>query len=160
MTTQKEDLAFGLSSEDKLLQTLDGVFGTRLSKSSYYSPMDFHNSSKTLYVELKTRRIAHDRYSTALIGLNKTHFCSDPEKKYYFVYCYTDGMYYIEYNKELFDTFDVDYEYVRGDRSDCINYSSSVVHIPISQLKKIDGVMGVTKPQTISVANSSASPSA
>jgi hypothetical protein len=137
MATQQADVAFGSQSEDALLATLDSCFGGRLQRTEPYHPMDFANSSKTVYVELKTRRIKHNAYPTALIGWNKVQFCSDPTKDYYFVYRYTDGLFYIKYSKEEFGTFRTEWNYVRGERVDCVNPASSVVHIPVEKLKPV-----------------------
>ena len=123
-----------------MLQTLDSFLGCRLHRTEPYHAMDFANSSKTVYVELKTRRIKHDTYPTALIGWNKVQFCSDPTKEYYFVYRYTDGLFYIKYSKEEFGTFETEWEYYRGDRPDCMNASSSVVHIPVERLRRVEGL--------------------
>jgi hypothetical protein len=89
-------------------------------------------------VELKSRRIRHDKYPTALIGLNKVEACNDENKDYYFVYCYDDGVFYIKYDKETFLKFERNYEYRRGDRSDCYNYASKIVYIPVEKLVKLE----------------------
>ena len=97
--------------------------------------MDYTNETNTTYVELKTRRIRHDAYHTALIGANKIAFCSDPLKTYFFVFCYLDGIYYIKYDAAVFATFERSDNYYRGARPDCSNSVQSVVYIPINRLK-------------------------
>lgn len=99
--------------------------------------MDYTNLGRTIYVELKTRRIKHDQYPTAIIGLNKLKWCQrDPTKEYYFVFCYTDGLYYIKYDDTVFNEFERNLEYYRGERDDCINTAQSIVYIPSDLLQK------------------------
>lgn len=136
MATQSADLAFGTKNEDTIQNQIESIAGTPLIKQGGYSIMDYTNDVKTVYVELKTRRIKHNDYPTALIGANKIEFCSDPSKTYYFVFCYSDGIYYIKYNDSLFNTFQRSDHYYRGARSDCYNSVQSVFYIPIESLTK------------------------
>lgn len=134
MATQSADLAFGTRNEDTIKNQIEAIAGTPLIKQGGYSVMDYTNDAKTVYVELKTRRIKHDDYPTALIGANKIEFCSDPTKNYFFVFCYSDGIYYIKYDASLFNTFERSDNYYRGERADCINNAQSVFYIPIGRL--------------------------
>lgn len=134
MATQSADLAFGTRNEDTIKNQIETIAGTPLIKQGGYSVMDYTNDAKTVYVELKTRRIKHDDYPTALIGANKIEFCSDPTKNYFFVFCYSDGIYYIKYDASLFNTFERSDNYYRGERADCINNAQSVFYIPIGRL--------------------------
>jgi len=136
MATQSADLAFGFRSEDMIKNQIERIVKTPLIKQGGYSIMDYTNASNSLYVELKTRRINHDSYPTALIGANKIEFCNDPKKDYYFVFCYSDGIYYIKYDETLFNTFERSDSYYRGARADCINFAQSVFYIPIERLTK------------------------
>ena len=136
MATQSADLEFGTRNEDTIKNQIEAIAGTPLIKQGGYSVMDYTNDTKTVYVELKTRRIKHDDYPTALIGANKIEFCSDPEKNYFFVFCYSDGIYYIKYDDSLFNTFERSDNYYRGERDDCINNAQSVFYIPINHLTK------------------------
>lgn len=136
MATQSADLAFGTANEDTIKSQIESIAGTPLIKQGGYSVMDYTNDTKTVYVELKTRRIKHDDYPTALIGANKIEFCSDPAKNYYFVFCYSDGIYYIKYDDSLFNTFERSDNYYRGARTDCMNSVQSVFYIPIERLSE------------------------
>jgi hypothetical protein len=121
------------------LEILQLYLDTKLERKGGYAVFDFENPSKTVFVELKSRRIKHDTYDTAIIGLNKIAFCelvSDVE--YWIAFCYTDGVYIIKYDKELFDTFDVRRDYVRGVRNDVLNKPQTVALIPINLLTKIN----------------------
>ena len=136
MATKSADLAFGTKNEDVIKAQIESIAGTPLIKQGGYSVMDYTNDTKNVYVELKTRRIKHDAYPTALIGANKIEFCSDPTKNYYFVFCYSDGIYYIKYDASVFNTFERSDNYYRGERSDCYNPAQSVFYIPIERLVK------------------------
>jgi hypothetical protein len=133
------DLKMGEENELKNVATLSGFFKTDLSKNNgKYATIDWSNQSNTVYVELKSRRIYHNLYPTALIGLNKVNFCNDPTKNYYFVYAYTDGLFYIKYDKELFKTFEIKQLKI-GLRNDVNRIElSDVMHIPVKLLTKIE----------------------
>jgi hypothetical protein len=131
------DRTFGVRSELTNHEVLEGFLNTTLNKKGTYSVFDFEDPTKTIFVELKTRRIRHDQYPTALIGLNKVAFCEfEREVQYWFVFCYTDGLYAIKYDRELFANFETNDNFRRGDRPDV--GETSVVYIPVEYLQKID----------------------
>lgn len=137
--TQQSDLEFGIKSEMTNHEVLEGFLNTTLSRKGGYSVFDFEDPTKTIFVELKTRRIRHDQYPTAIIGLNKIQFCEfDTEIKYWFVFCYTDGIYAIKYDRDLFGDFETTDSFVRGSRSDCATKEQSIVYIPVKHLQKVD----------------------
>jgi len=136
MPTLRDDLSFGLSSETNNRAVIEQFLDVTLEKTDSYSVMDWADNNKTVYVELKTRRIRHDTYPTAIIGANKVAFCSDPNKEYYFCYSYLDGLYYIKYDAEVFAQFERDDNYERGFRPDASNISSKVVFIPVNLLNR------------------------
>jgi hypothetical protein len=138
MRHQQDDLLFGGASETRNINTLSTFFGTILNKTAANHTFDFTDEARTIFVELKTRRINHNQYPTAIIGKNKIDFCSNPDTRYYFVYQYNDGLYYIEYDKDLFATFDVESNYYRSPRRGCINHPQTIVHIPHTSLKRME----------------------
>ena len=139
MATQAADIAFGTASELNNLETLQSFIGDTLERQGGYEVFDFANPAKTIYVELKTRRIRHDQYDTAIIGANKIAFCEQvPEVQYWFAFCYSDGIYAIKYDRELFLNFEVRHNYFRGARSDTENRAQSVVLIPVEHLQKVN----------------------
>jgi len=137
MATRANDLLFGRGSEWNNKGVLEKHLGITLSPMGTYDVFDFVNGNNTVYVELKTRRIPHDRYDTAIIGANKVDWCDDPTKTYWFAYCYTDGIYIIKYDKKVFDTFERKNDFQRGVRSDCPNPLQKIVLIPVSALTPI-----------------------
>ena len=134
--SKNEDLKFGLASEATNKARLEGFFGCGLNKTAQYDAMDWSNNNKTLFVEMKTRRVRHNQYPTALIGKNKVDFCENSKVDCYFVYVYQDGIYYIKYNKDLFDTFECE-EYERGWREGGIQPKQLFYFIPHQHLQSL-----------------------
>ena len=136
MRTFREDNQRGLASEAQRHSTLETLVGSALTKDpNPYATFDFFNEGKTIYVELKTRFIPHDKYPTALISANKVEFCTDPNKTYYFCWAYSDGLYYLKYDKAVFDTFQVE-DYVRHQREDYNDVPKPHYFIPHTVLVK------------------------
>jgi hypothetical protein len=142
MNSKKEDIKLGELNETKAIPIISSFLNTTLTKdTNRYATFDFFNDPKTIYVELKSRRIKHDKYETALIGLNKVNWCKDPNINYYFVWLYNDGIYYLKYDKELFRTFRIEKDYLIKMRFDVGRFeTSSVVHIPTNLLNKIPNI--------------------
>lgn len=129
LPTLKTDLAYGTANEQEKQTKLETFFKTKLVHRGGYSTFDYDDGS-TLFVELKSRRIPHNKYPTAIIGANKVETASNnPNRRYWFCYAYEDGMFGIEYNKELFDTFETN-DYSRGERADYHNKSQYCYFIP------------------------------
>ena len=139
MNSKKQDIKFGLENETKVIPTLSSFFNTELIKDpNPYAVHDWYNETKTIHVELKSRRIKHNEYSTALIGLNKINSCKNPDVKYYFVWMYNDGLFYIKYDKEIFDKFVIEKDYTIKKRYDVGRIEKSdVMHIPYTSLLKL-----------------------
>lgn len=137
MRHQREDILFGGHSEVNNLNALETHFNTKLKHNGTFHCFDYSNEGQTIFIELKTRRVKHNQYPTALIGKNKVDFCKDPNIDYYFVFCYSDGLYYLKYDKALFDTFKVEDDYMRTYRLGCVNNPQRVVHIPHQHLTMI-----------------------
>lgn len=137
MATQADDLIFGRGSEWNNKTIIEKYLAINLAPMGHYDIFDFTNKDETVYVELKSRRVRHDAYPTAIIGANKVDACSDPNKTYWFAYAYTDGVYILKYDKELFDTYQRIDEYQRGARPDCSNNPKKVVLIPYQHLSRI-----------------------
>jgi hypothetical protein len=135
MPTLANDLAYGLTCEDSTKPILEELFNTPLTKLGGYSPLDYTNEGKTLWAELKTRRIAHNQYPTALIGTNKIRFCDNNNvgARHFFVFKYTDGFFYIEYNREVFAGFERSM-FERSHRTDALTDTHEVAYIPTELL--------------------------
>ncbi len=137
MSKKYSDLVFGKLKETEIKEILEGFFNTKLNTSSKYNLIDFYNDE--IYIELKSRRNFYQKYNTTIIGSNKIDYVKILNKKCYFVFCYLDGFYYIEYSN-LFDSFDLCEEYILRDGKKELktNY-----HIPINLLKRIDVTVSI-----------------
>jgi len=140
MATFASDFAFGVQSEKTNHAILETLFKTPFIRRGGKAIFDFDNHStspaKTIYAELKTRRVKHDDYATALIGANKVYYASlNPDAEHWFVYNYMDGIFGIKYDKELFSKFTTD-AFTRGERPDTSNASQDTVFIPYKYLTR------------------------
>lgn len=137
--SQKNDIAFGTASEITNHDLLQLYLDTKLERKGGYAVFDFESPNKTIFVELKSRRIKHDTYTTAIIGLNKVAFSDHiSDAEFWFAFCYSDGLFVIKYDKAVFDTLEVCHDYIRGPRNDAHNKPQSVVFIPVELLTKVD----------------------
>lgn len=106
---KKKDIQFGESKEINLLEDINKHFNTKLKKLGKMHPFDFTNEEYSHYFELKSRRCRLRTYAETMIGMSKIKFIHHhPNRNYTFLFSFTDGLYYIDYDKELFDTFRVD----------------------------------------------------
>ena len=135
--TFSSDYIFGINSEIAKHSQISKLFNTKFERKGGMSVFDFVNTESTIYVDLKTRRIRHDMYPTSIIGANKVEFADmDNSKSYHFVYQYEDGLYGIQYDKELFKTFEIR-DFQRGSRSDYDRNSQLCYFIPVNHLRKL-----------------------
>ena len=94
-------LDFGFESEDNFLAELK-EHCPDMEKTEQMSPVDFISFKKRVVIELKTRRITHDKYDTAPLPLSKINsmrtlwFCGI---QCYCVWKYTDKTVYMPYQK-------------------------------------------------------------
>lgn len=134
---KREDLIYGLLREQQNKRVIEKLFNLKLSKTRYkYSNFDFIDDTKTFIVELKNYRYTYERNKYVVIGVIKG--VSDNG---IFVFRHEDDdekMYYIQYNKELFDTFNQRYIWYRGRADLCFD-------IPKEHVIKLD----LTKTYTI-----------
>ena len=133
--SKKEDLIYGKNNERDVLPLLEKFFNEPLEKTE--NEMDTTDFvGHTIDMELKSRRIPHNKYATALVGENKI-LARDKSRYYYVVWKYTDGLFYLKYDEELWNTFKVE-EFQRGQRTDCYDRPSRVYHIPYRHLHKLE----------------------
>jgi hypothetical protein len=130
LRTLNNDIAFGLQSEDNLINTLANQFGADIQKTTYkYAPYDFF--TKTHKIELKTRRCNSNTYPTTIIPVKKT----EQEGNLVFVFCFADKLCYINYDKNQFSKYRTEeIEYIRA-----FGHSTKAkhIHIPIEDLFEI-----------------------
>lgn len=133
MSKKTQDIKFGLEKENENYEIIKNYFNCGdLIKSSKYGIIDFYNDSH--YIELKSRRINYTDYNTSIIGKNKIDYFKKLKKECYIIINYLDGLYYIKYDSDIFNNFDIKNEVIIRDnkKENKINY-----HIPVNLLKKI-----------------------
>lgn len=132
MRTIATDYEMGTTSEVNNLSTIQTLDAGLQRDTDRYAPFDYRNEGNTIFVELKTRTNAYNKYPTTMIPLHKVKIAeSNMDKTYYFAFKYTDGIYYIQYNKNRFDTYEVK-EGGRWDRG--APELRQYVYIPIEDL--------------------------
>jgi len=131
MASFKNDYEMGTKNEDKVLIQINSFFNDNIVKStSKISKYDYKGDE--YYYELKTRNNNYKTYPTTLIPYNKIM----TNKKQIFLFDFKDGLYYIEYNPDVFNDFELKY-FVRNQRIDYNDIMSMYYYIPIEKLKKI-----------------------
>jgi hypothetical protein len=96
----EKDRKFGLSNEQPVIELLKIHFCENITPSvGRYCPYD--GESPTCKYEIKTRRNKYNTYPTTIITVKKMKTVG----KLRFVFSFTDGLYYIEYNREQFSQF-------------------------------------------------------
>jgi hypothetical protein len=136
MATFKSDYSFGTQNEQNAKGKLDVFFNTKLIHRGGNATFDYDNGSN-IFVELKSRRIKHDQYDTAIIGANKVESAmKNPDNTYWFCYLYQDGLYGIKFDAEKFSKFDKR-SYSRGERNDHHNRPQLCYFIPTSLLSPL-----------------------
>jgi hypothetical protein len=134
MRTLVQDLTFGLASELRIKPLLEKEFNDALDKTDTFHPMDYVGTA--CWVEIKTRTCSFMTYSTTMLPYSKIVFTKDSKKPVYFVFVFTDGVYYIQYDEKLFNTFYMT-AFQRTGR-DKIDTEQVYVYIPCNKLIKIE----------------------
>jgi len=136
MIHQHEDLEYGKASELAVLPMINKHFNDNaVASSEVYSTQDFF--SQNAVYELKSRKIVHNLYPTALIGCNKAILKQeDREKSLYFVFSYLDGLFYIKYDEQRFSEWKSVFQ--RNARLGCRDLPHEVFHIPYNALTRIN----------------------
>ena len=126
-----KDYELGLQGEIDILPIIKQYFNRHdiISTKDNFCPHDFEDS--VYKYELKTRTNTYAKYATTLIGIDKL------AESTIYLFNFTDGLYYLEYKKTLFDLFERQL-FVRNDRQ-CGNRDVKKIYlfIPINQLIKI-----------------------
>jgi hypothetical protein len=125
------DLKFGFSKEAEILPILKEFFGEEsLEKTKdTFAVYDFQGAN-TRY-ELKSRRNAHNKYLTTIVPVSKS-----ATENVVFVFGFTDGLFYIKYDSELFSKFNI--KEVSVYRDGVMGRPKKHFEIPVSLLVKIE----------------------
>ena len=109
----EEDRKFGLSNEQPVIEQLKIYFDENITPTvGRYCPYDAESSTcrtadcsigdfVPCKYEIKTRRNKYNTYPTTIITVKKMNTTG----KLRFVFSFTDGLYFIEFNKEKFSQF-------------------------------------------------------
>ena len=130
MKSYKKELEIGLKNQEIVLPIITNYFKRNIKNTEgRFNKYDYLDD---IYkYELKSRTNKYDDYPTTIIGLDKVGINT------IFLFYFTDGLYYIEYNKELFDTFEIK-DFVRNPRYGKIDKPKQYIYIPIISLNKIN----------------------
>jgi hypothetical protein len=128
------DLNYGIPQEPTIISKLGEYFMEDIQQESNpYSRFDA--KSTTTKYEIKSRRNTHDKYPTTMIGVNKANVSG----RLVFVFSFTNGLYYIVYEKEKFDKYEIrDIEATRMVRGKAVKNLKPCYMIDIDDLIKID----------------------
>jgi hypothetical protein len=139
MNILRNDINFGLGQENKIINNINTYFNDNCVKTDEpYAPFDF--ISDTSLYELKSRRLYYNTYSTTIFPKHKIDTTNNQNKKRILLFSFMDGLYYIEYNKDLFKTFIINKRRYRTDRlynGKYIDKEVDYFEIPITNLTKI-----------------------
>jgi hypothetical protein len=133
MRTFNSDYIVGRASEEKYLPCLQRAFKDESLTHTRHKSDIFDYIGNNKYIELKTRSFENTKYPDTMIGLNKIKYAQDnPDKEFYFVFAFTNGVYYWKYNA------DDKLNYRKGGRVDRgYKEIKEYAYIPIHLLKNI-----------------------
>jgi hypothetical protein len=128
--TFKEDYAIGKAGEARALPIIKEYFNSNIEQLlNNFSRFDY--TDKQFKYELKTRTNRYSAYPTTLMPVDKA-----TDDLTIFLFQFTDGLYWIRYNAELFSTFETK-QFVRNQRADYNDKQKDYFFIPISELTPI-----------------------
>ena len=105
MRTFNSDYIVGRANEEKYLPCLQNAFNDATLSHTKCKSHIFDYIGDNKYIELKTRSFEHSKYPDTMIGLNKIEYAqSNPDKEFYFVFAFTNGLYYYKYNSTVAST--------------------------------------------------------
>ena len=128
------DYILGSQSEDKIKGTLEKQFDDTFEKTDRYHKLDF--KGEKCWIEVKTRTFNKDKFPTTMLPLSKVRYADTLTNAVYFVFSFTDGLYYIKYDKKVFETFGTNM-FKRQDRIDHKDVAQQYCFIPVSSLLRI-----------------------
>jgi hypothetical protein len=126
----RQELKQGLKIQEIVLPIIQKYFNRDIRPTdNQYDRYDYLDNSYNY--ELKSRTNNYKQYPTTLIGLDKIDINT------IYLFYFTDGLFFIEYDKKLFDTFEIK-DFVRNARYGKVDKPKKYIYIPIEYLKKID----------------------
>ena len=106
--TLKSDIEYGNRAEIEVIKLLRVHFGENIIKNTYrFAIYDAKCKETNTHYEIKARRCAMNSYPTTIIPCSK--IAKKQEKdNLIFVFLFADGLYYIKYDRKVFETFGTD----------------------------------------------------
>ena len=107
---KKQDEIFGDKGEEDMLEVLCDLFECEKlqnTKKNYgkWCPFDYEDREKSIRIELKSRRIKHDKYrGGTMIKYSKLVKADEYEKnggEWYFVFNCVDGIFWCRFDKDF-----------------------------------------------------------
>ena len=97
----ENDYKEGTKAQNEIFPIIEDYFGNNIKQNpNQYDKYDYTNDDAEF--EVKTRKNKKTAYSTTMLTCNKV---VDTDKEIVFIFNYTDEICWIQYDKELFDTF-------------------------------------------------------
>jgi hypothetical protein len=135
MRSLKQDKQLGEESELKNKEIFNTFFNDKFIKLSTFHPLDFEGD--TCFLEIKTRTNKYADYPTSIVPASKINYCKKQKKETYFIFVFTDDIYYIKYDEQLFCKFEIK-PFKRPDRIDYSDKLQNYYYIPIKNLSKLN----------------------
>lgn len=130
--TFKKDYEAGKKQETQIKNELANFFNETITPTTnMYEKYDYYSETKVY--EIKSRFFNYSRYPTTLLAQDKIF---KTQMTQIFIFNFTDGIYYIEYNPKLFRQFPLQ-PFKRNQRADFNDIEKLYYHIPITNLKKM-----------------------
>jgi hypothetical protein len=126
------DFAYGCHNEPIVIHHLSKYFNEPIEKTKdRYCLYDaFSNTTK---YEIKSRRCKSTTFATTIIPIHKV--IANDDVRLVFVFHFTDGLFYIVYDKDVFDKFEK--KHITAYRQGIANIPVLHYFIPVSQLIEI-----------------------
>tara|TARA_R110000868_G_scaffold199001_1_gene445587 strand:+ start:59 stop:454 length:396 start_codon:yes stop_codon:yes gene_type:complete len=126
------DYRFGKTQEQRCLDRIRRYFGEDIIPTNDpYCKWDYENSH-SIY-EMKSRNVSSNTYLDVMINYSKIQPIRKPQ---YFLFNFTDGLFFIKYDEKLFMDFELKL-FKREGRTDYNDKPEVVCHILIKYLTKI-----------------------
>jgi vesicle coat complex subunit len=126
---------YGKQNEDNVLPLIKEHFNSDSIEptTEKYDRFDYIDNKNKIYYELYTRTNSYNTYPTTLLYSKK--IIKDTNYKQIFLYNFTDGLYYIEYNKQIFNKFEK--TLIKQNRTDMKDPVKNIILVPINLLNLI-----------------------
>jgi hypothetical protein len=134
MRSFQNDYQYGIQNEKVVMPILERTFNENFEKTAKFHPLDF--KGRGCWVEVKSRTFDVGKFETTMLPYSKIEYAQKCENSVYFVFVFTDGIYYIMYDPVVFSKFSVNV-FQRSGRTDHRDIAQQYIYIPTNLLTKI-----------------------